>query len=232
MIATERFEEAEAILGLTDLNRSRPSRPAIVRDGDDAGGDRLHSGRMSRFYAGLGVNEPHPDYPPLIPEYQALSDAAALPYEDRPDWPKRVIAAARWMKRALDTTWQAEALVAAMSAMESIMVRDWTQAVKGSVIAERLTDIVLLRGFDRAEQIDWIKELYRSRNAVVHEGASLTQDLDILRVAELSKIGIRWAVHHLSPFHRIPNEPCRTFDDVFDAEAHRDSLRELHAEEE
>jgi len=230
IVATERIEEAEAILALMDLERRPPVRELWhSREGESTLG--MSGGRTKRFHVATRMNGPeHPDLPALTPEFQALSDAAANPHERRRDWPRRVLGAARWFRRTLDTTWHAESLVAAMAAMECIFVEGRRIRAKGKTIAERMTDRWLLRGFNREEQCVWINDMYQHRNDIVHSGASVQEDLDIERFVDLSKIAMRWCIWHLSPFHRIPNKPCLTFDEVFSSEAHPDSLLALHSE--
>ena len=173
IVATERIEEAEAILALMDLDRSPPLRELWhSREGETMLG--VTGRRTTRFHVGSRLNGPeHPDLPALTPEFQALSDAAARPYEQRDDWPRRVLGAARWFRRTLDTTWHAESLVAAMAAMECIFVEGRRIREKGKTIADGVTDRWLLRGFDRDEQRIWINEMYQHRNGIVHSGASI-----------------------------------------------------------
>ena len=228
VVAMDRFGEIGAILALSDLNRSRPVRPLITRSGGDTAS--FGSGRHGSFITGLAVNpvREERDVPALTPEYQILSDAAALPHGDRPDWPKRVIAAARWLYRAMETTWVSEALSTSMSALECLLIAGMSEHQKGKTIAERATRLYLFREYNSLEdQTDWLREMYRRRNDVVHEGASVTEDLDVLRVMDLTKLIARWGVHHLSPYHRTPNGSCMTFQEVFDSMRHQDPLARL-----
>ena len=126
----------------------------------------------------------------------------------------------------MSTTWHSEALSASMSALECILIEGMHQHRKGREIGGKVTALYVLRGFEPPTQRDWLEDLYKRRNDVIREGASLTEDLDVARVLELTKAVVRWAVHHLNPYHRVPNEPCLTYGDVFDSKRHRDLFGE------
>lgn len=222
LIAADRFDEALAILNLGDASPSQLSpRSAIIGENGSTG---WNSGSGDRIYAERIVNPPDPSdppgYPPLLLEYLKLSDTAALDPSERPDWARRVLAAARWLRAAEATMWPAQALAASVTALECLFVKSRGQRNKGETIANGLTTLILVQGHTEESQREWLRTQYQRRNDAVHEGATIREELEVDRLKDLTRFATRWGVWHLTPFHRAPNAPCETFDEVFDASRH------------
>ena len=86
-----------------------------------------------------------------------------------------------------------------MTALECLFV-EGRAFQKGAAIADVLSKLVTVQGFDRDSQIEWVMALYRRRIDAVHEGSSVTEDLDALRLVQITKSVVHWAVHHLTPY--------------------------------
>lgn len=215
IIGRDRFAEARAILATADTLRTKVGAEAVVVRSTGVGSrvsisdDLLNSWTI--------VNSDREDRP-LIPGYHELSEQAALPRAERSDWGRRVLAAARWYHRAFQTSWYSEAVSAAMSALETLLVSG--DENKGAAVAKKTTGSRVLSGFDAVSQERWLKRLYRRRSGALHGGSFVDQDRDVERLLELTQHMCRWAVWHLNPFHRQPEASCQTQAEVFDGHLH------------
>jgi hypothetical protein len=82
---------------------------------------------------------------------------------------------------------------------------------KGEKIATRLTERFRLREMSEADQVLWLSDLYRARNAAVHEGRAVIGDLDVDRLMDVTQAVTRYSAAHLVPAHRPRGRSCRTF---------------------
>ena len=119
----------------------------------------------------------------------------------RTDWERRVLAAVRWVARAIATTWPSEALIANMVALESLFVEGQNVRKKGKAIAEALTERVVLNQLTTDQQRDWLSDIYQRRNEAVHEGRQYADDLETDRLTDLAWWAVHWGLWHLNPLH-------------------------------
>lgn len=223
VIASDRFDEARAILSLADAQPLRPSggRGVTVSEGMEA----TYSGQ-ERLYAWNIINPEESGLRPLHPGYHELSEAAAQPREERTEWARRTLAAARWYHRSLTSRWYSEVVAAAMSALEVLLVGPGEAS--RPTIAERATVRGVLPDMSQGGQERWLKRMYDTRSGSLHGGSLMLDDLDADRLVDLTGHVCRWAVWHLNPFHRLQQASCETFDEVhFEPRAHPGTLREL-----
>jgi hypothetical protein len=143
------------------------------------------------------------------------SEAAAKTADARTDWERRVIAAARWFSKGMSSAWPSEKLVSLFVALEALFVAGKEEPRdKKTLIANRLTERLAVKGRSQDEAREWIKSLYDRRNDAVHEARDYLDDFE---VAELGKVvwrSLHWAMDHLIPEHRRDGRACETFDEV------------------
>jgi hypothetical protein len=206
LIAYDRFDEARSILMLASQQRGSLPANLVIHPGDRVsvtGG----SGHLIAPTLWDSAGRVHPTL-------RGLSDAAARAEEERSDWERRAVAAARWWTKAARTAWPSEALSASMTALECLLIEGRRVQKKANEIAERSTERWVFKRHTRDEQRLWLKKLYRARNDAVHEGRQYVEDLEVDRLTDLVAQAVTWAAWHLSPYHADAGKPCETFADV------------------
>lgn len=212
-LAQQKIDESRAVLALGAGRISRPQLEAITVYGDSFG---FALGNRGLLMADVldGAD------PVLRRGFAELSAAARRLETNRTDWERRAVAAARWYLKAATATWYADALSAAMTALECLLVRGQREQAKGRLIGERATRIGTLRRIGADAQPGWLQELYKRRNDAVHEGLSVAEDLEVEELIDLTANVCLWGMRHLIDDHRPDSTPCYDFDDVYDAAAH------------
>ena len=115
----------------------------------------------------------------LWPSADSLSRAAEKDGSEQTDWERRALAAARWLSAGLSAALPADALVNLMVALECLFVEDRGVSAKGQTIAEEVTKRWSASSVMPEEQKDWLAELYRRRNDLVHEGRAFQDEIDV-----------------------------------------------------
>lgn len=205
LIADEAIDEAKAVLSMLGTRTWGPEREYAHRVSARAG---LSVGGGESFY--VRHCDPHGE---LWPGYSELVDAIAK--DDRNEWERRVLSAARWWVRAKSAASPSQALVNSMVAFETIFVRDKSERDKGTTIAKRVTERTVLKGLKPKKQRKWLRMLYSERTDVSHEGSRYVDDLELVRLLDLLEWAVHWAVWHLGLWHLHSRyAPCSTFDEV------------------
>jgi hypothetical protein len=131
-LAAERFADSASILDLIERPKLDPPVGEAMLVRENGGGARFVPARIPRFI--------HPNYVDprgrLVPPFRQLSRAAAKDEDARSDWERRVLAATRWLSRALDSARPADRLVANMVALECLFIAG-ERTYKGAHIASR-----------------------------------------------------------------------------------------------
>jgi hypothetical protein len=208
--ASESFAEARAILLLA--SGSPPYgvlRPHFVLD--DADGLRIQGDGDPIMVVHRVLADGS-----LWPGYQELSQAAAKDDEDRTDWERRTLGAARWYQRAVLDNWPAASLVAAMSAIEAVLCFPGERVNKDRHIADRLIRYdAKVRGVRDQDRRQWFTSLYgRWRNNAIHDARFYLEERDIERLVEVSEAVVHWAVQHLDSEHHPHRRPCTTIQEA------------------
>jgi hypothetical protein len=210
VLAAERIAEATSILDLME-------RPKLDRLVGEATLLREKGGRSS-FAFDRTPRMIHPAYVDpkgrLLPPFLQLSRAVAKDEDTRSDWERRVLAAARWFSRGLNSTAASDRLVAMMIALETLFIAGRHERRKGVLLAQRISDRGGVNELTADEQRVWLAGLYDGRNASTHEGRDFAYDLDVDRLTELTYSIVRAMSVHLIPAHRPSGRSCRTFDDA------------------
>jgi hypothetical protein len=111
------------------------------------------------------------------------------------------LAAARWFREAVISTWPAQRLGALMSSLECLLVPFGATQGKGSRIGRNLPPSLYPPGTSRKAVRKWLQNLYLHRNSALHAGVDYLEDLDVDRLEDLTREVIEWAIWHLSPMH-------------------------------
>jgi hypothetical protein len=205
MIAERRFAEALSVVQLSDPRRStvalgsatlvvRPDDTISLHDGPSPGAllDQLVVGKALRPY------------------FQALSDALDTPEDQRTNWERRTLAAARWLAKALAVTAPSDSLISQMVALEALFVPPSARRGKGQRVAQEVSERWRLHSKTEREQRKWIADLYLRRNETAHAAGAFDDELQVARLADLTYEAVAWAASHVNPgFHR-DGQPCRT----------------------
>ncbi len=208
LIAGERIAEATALLGLLSVPGAVPDEAHIWKKADGQFGYSTGESGDLRVYR---VDQRGK----LWPGYHQLSDALARADDQRSDWERRVIGAARWWHKASTTAWPTEVITAGMSALECLVIKPGEWTAKADLVADRASGIAVLAGTTRSAQIGWLRDLYKRRNDALHAGRFHQDDLDALNFLALVDLVAHQAVPHLDPWHRGTNDgPCATIDEV------------------
>lgn len=214
--AIDRFESARAILAAANGSALRSTPDALLVREDGAWGT---SGGDSLLLPWPALN-PRGSAHAWADGWHELAGAAGDPGK-MAEWPRRVLAAIRWLHRSSQSWWTAERIAACFAALEALTLPDTIQGRRGKELARRITRLAVLSGHDADWQRAWLRDLYREeRTAAIHIGAAVDRDLDADSLENLTRFVVRWGVRHLSPFHRAPNEPCATISEAFDRSAH------------
>jgi hypothetical protein len=113
--ARDRFDESRAILHLISDHIDGGKIGSSVLD--EAGDARSSTGVEEGFVVRrLGFDAT------MTLGYRGLEAGAAKDPLERTDWERRVLAAARWLRRCFTTDWPSERVAAAMSALECLFV--------------------------------------------------------------------------------------------------------------
>ena len=208
ILARRRFAESSAVLDLIARPRLNAGQTMLARRIDG-------SGNFSFKRNSWIINDAVVDgRGRLIPPYLQLSRAAARDENQRSDWERRALAATRLFSRSCRSEWPADRLAALMVALECLFIKDRTESNKGDLIAKRLTDRFRLREMSKAEQVQWLTDLYKARNDAVHEGRAFLHDLEVDRLVEVTRYVIRHLAEHLIPAHSPRGRTCRTYGDA------------------
>jgi hypothetical protein len=204
VIASERFAESGAILDL--LDRPKGTGGAYYAQRND------RSGKFSFTRSGWILNDWWIEANGrLRAPYRQLSRAATKEEVQRSDWERRTLAATRWFSRSLRSPWPADRLVSLMIALESLFAEGPNVIAKGRTVAAGVSGRFVRRELTVADQEAWLADLYRRRNAAVHEGREYEDELEVELLTDLAYVATRWAAHHLDPAHRSSGRSCRTF---------------------
>lgn len=215
--AREAFGEARAILAVAD---GRPwkvgPRAVVVQQPSGGVGTATSSDQLNSWPA---VNEA-PYRRELVPGFHELSLAAAKPIASRTDWEGRTLAAARWYHRASTTAWYSEAVAAAISALEVLLLDPHEPDEDGpsnlSMLRRRIKQTmgVFDHFSNHGEQKRWLHARYTDRNNALHGGHPPVSDLEVERLLSIVSYACRWALWHLNPFHRAPEYSCASLDEI------------------
>jgi len=152
LIAEQQFAEALAILGLSDNRRAGRDllgRPSLLIHGAGVSLRRHGPSMFVRLGHGGG----------LWPHLEALSRAASKKEDDRTDWERRTLAAARWWAEA-STPWPSDALAALMVALEVLFIEHMGIGAKGQTIAKLVAERWSLEPMSKEELEAWLTGLY------------------------------------------------------------------------
>lgn len=139
------------------------------------------------------------------PGYHELSEALARHSGQRTDWERRALAASRWFRVASTTNWPSQSISASMSALECLLVAPTDdRRNKRGPIARRTSDIGILKGRTKAEQVSWLNDLYHRRNDAVHAGVFHQDEIDAQALLVLVRSVVHWSTRHLDPSHGRP----------------------------
>jgi hypothetical protein len=147
----------------------------------------------------------------LWPGYHELSEALARLPEQRTDWEQRALAASRWFHVAKNSDWPSQSISALMSTLECLLVKSDDRGNKREPIAARTSDIGILSGRTRTDQVTWLEGLYQRRNDAVHAGVFHRDEIDAEALLVLVDAVVHWSIRHLDPTHRDSGGlPCTT----------------------
>jgi hypothetical protein len=208
LLARDRIEEATAILVLASDHRGSFPRHLTREPG---GATSINSGGTRLIAPGFWDSEGR-----IHPLYRALSNAAERTDEERTNWERRSLASVRWFAKAAETFWPSEALIACMTTLESLFIKDRRVREKGREIADRFTERWVGHGWSSDEQREWLRELYRARNDAIHEGRRFVEDLQVDRLVDMTAYAVRWGAWHLDPHHADREVACETYADVME----------------
>jgi hypothetical protein len=205
LIAHDRFAEVRSILTLGGQRGGPLPANVVIHPGDRVS----VTGGPGPLIAPTLWDEEGRVHPTL----RGLSDAAARAEDERSDWERRAIAAARWWTKAARTAWPSEALTSAMTALECLLVGPGVRK-KGEEIAKRASERWVFKRHTRDEQEQWLRTLYRARNWSIHEGRQYVEDLEVDRLIDLTAQAVTWGAWHLSDYHSDTGKPCESFSQV------------------
>jgi hypothetical protein len=206
LIAHDRFAEARSILTLGGQRGGSLPANLVIHPTDRV---TVTAGPGPLIAPSLWDSEGR-----VHPTLRGLSDAAARAEDQRSDWERRAIAAARWWTKAARSVWPSEALTSAMTALECLLVEGRGVANKGEEIAKRASERWVFKRHTRDEQEQWLRALYRARNQAVHEGRQYVEDLEVDRLIDLTAQAATWGAWHLSDYHSESGKPCESFGEV------------------
>jgi hypothetical protein len=210
LLARETFAETEALLTLMAGWNNLPDNPHLEFHGTS---QRYSTGASARalIQAVDSIGQ-------LWPGYLEASDALARFPTLRTDWEKRTLAASRWFRVAIGTSWPSQSIAASMSALECLLVKPTERNKKRDPIAKRATDVGRLRGKTQAEQVAWLNTMYGYRNDAVHAGEFHQDEIDAQALMALTRSVMHWAIHHLDPLHgKQGGGQCLSLTDVLAA---------------
>ena len=210
LLAGEQFDEARSVLYLAAEVVLEPRKASIALD--EHGNATTSSAALEQLVLTSLAGGPR-----LVPGYQGLESAASKEPLERNDWETRVLAAARWHRRAALRRWPSEQIASAMSALECLFVgRQDTPGNKSSTLAEHVFALSLIDGMTEPQTEEWIVRLYRRRNDPLHEGRWLVDDIDAGRLVRLTTRSVRWASLHLDQDHEHldPRRACTSQDEA------------------
>jgi muconolactone delta-isomerase len=206
--AVDAIDEAKAIMWLVSeqSDRARRAPTLTLKDGRIA----MHSSGGTPALGNLYLTDEL-----LFPPYTHISGAAAKEPDERNEWERRVIAAARWHYQAGTTTWPSAALTASMTALEALLLEPGLKG-KGGHLAGTLRDLGAQPwGPPDVKFTKWFADLYDHRNDTTHEGHSYEEDLNVGRLLTITRLTIRWAADHLDRFHPSTHgRACTTLDEA------------------
>jgi hypothetical protein len=200
------IEESLSVLALMDQHASHRHAVAYFPIGHRAG---FRTGSDENFTIRFASTL---DDSPI----EGLHKAAATTANARSDWQGRALSAARWYRKASNTIWPAESLSASMTALESVIIKDFTTRHKGTAIADFISPKLSVAGMDAGSMHSWIKGLYQRRNEAVHNGVDYLEDIEVEKLLAVVDRVTRWASDHLNQSHGHSSRrgPCQTFDEA------------------
>jgi hypothetical protein len=201
--ALDIFEEAKAVMNLPGFPAEpvHSSYATISPDGHAS----TNFGRFDRSYPG----EPS-EAGWLRLGFRGLERAARRDPGERNEWESCTLYAARWHRKACLTSWPSEALAACMTALEALFVRT-KSGPKGSRIAEAVAPNFSHDDWTADQLGEWVEDLYRRRNAVMHGAQDYLVETDVNRLLGLVRAALEWASFHLDDDHDHlqPRRACR-----------------------
>lgn len=205
LLAEQSMLEAISILRLTDWRwRGRPDLGSFVAMQSSRGFQlRMPEGRA--LSATNMVSADHFSWPHIA----ALDLGARKPIEERTDWERRTLAAARWLDEAASTGWPSDSLVCLMVSLEALFVPR-RGSNKGATIAREVSARWNVSEMSAEDTATWLQDLYGRRSDAVHEGHEYENDLDVARLRLLVWEATSWAAGHLRQFHGSRDRACRT----------------------
>ena len=213
VLAHDRIAEAHAILWLASHQRGSVGRQLVLQPGERVS---ISGGETALIAPARWDDEGR-----VHPTLSGLSEAAGREDESRTDWEKRVVAAARWFANAAESSWPSEALTSCMAALECLFVSGMDVRRKGREIARHVSARWVRKTMSCDEQEEWLRELYRARNAAVHEGRRYVEDLEVERLIDITRRSVTWGAWHLARDHSDDGTPCQTFEEVMAHDAER-----------
>jgi len=199
VLANQAYEEAIAVLQVADPTAELQYRSDALVVGE-AVIHGLHPGP-----GGLGLVMGMFDEAGrlITPPFAELSAAAATPGDQRSEWQRRCVTAARWHSQAVSSKWPTDALVSAIVAIEALLGEPGVKRGKAQRLAQRAANVLDgIAGHQRSFR-KWLQALYeKARNPVVHAGIEHTDEIEVKRLVDIAGCLVEIAAHHLQPAHR------------------------------
>jgi hypothetical protein len=209
-IAMQHLQEARAILNL--LGHRLPEKDGLISVPKSGSGGSYAPEGQEAF--SLQLVDPEGK---MWSGYHELSLAAGKEEEDRTDWERRCVAAARWFYAAERSSWPSSKLVAAITAGECLLL-EGPEEDKALAFAQKGADLIRQAGMSQSQLKRWLRNLYSRRNDAVHAGKSFRKELDADALLLLMRTLIHWAITHLVIWHRdregSPRQACETYEQV------------------
>jgi hypothetical protein len=212
LIAEQRIGEALGLLHSFDPDGSPTigEARAIV---DEEGALKVNPDPRRAFHLDTFIAKDGSLPTRLVP----TSRGAAKAPDERTDWERRVIAAARWFSKGMSSPWPSEKLVSLFVALEVLFIAGKTEPHdKKTRIADRVTQRLTVEGRSADEAKEWIKGLYDRRNEAVHEARDFLDDFEVAELGKLVWQSLHWAMDHLLTEHRRDGRVCESFEQVME----------------
>jgi hypothetical protein len=197
LIATQRFEEAIAVLHCADPTaRLRYGTETILIGEHQVTGHYQMPGGEG-LVVGLFDNAGEL----FVPPFRELSVAAATPSDSRSELQRRVVTASRWHSRAVASEWPTDALVAAMITVETLIGANDGRG-KGQILGQRAAAFLGGLVDDHRAFRKWFQALYnRSRNPAMHAGLEPTDEIAVGKLVDMCGTLLEWSAFHLDERH-------------------------------
>lgn len=209
VVGIQRIEEAIAVLHCADATALLAYGADTVLATDDAVHGRYAEGGGFGLITGVFDEAGRLSLAP----FGALSLAAATPFAERTEWQRRVVTAARWYSRALDSRWPTDSLVAAVVAIEAL-VGEHDLRGKGERLGQKAAHLFGGEVREQRRLRNWFSRLYtQARNPAVHAGLEHNNEIEVGELVDVCGSLVERSAFHLDPSHRRAG-PCQTLNEV------------------